>query len=40
MLDQDQMYDRREIAVNAINKFSYTVIGQEFSSLYDKIWQP
>lgn len=40
MLDQDQTYNRSEIAVNAINKFSYTVIGQEFSSLYDKILQP
>jgi glycosyltransferase involved in cell wall biosynthesis len=40
MLDQDQFYNKSEIAVNAINRFSYTVIGQQYSSLYDKILEP
>lgn len=39
MLDQHQLYNESVIAVNAKNKFSYKVIGEQFSSLYDKILQ-
>ncbi|MGL6266270.1 MAG: glycosyltransferase, partial [Chitinophagaceae bacterium] len=39
MLDQGLHYKKNEIASNAINKFSYGVIGQQFSRLYDKILQ-
>jgi glycosyltransferase involved in cell wall biosynthesis len=39
ILDQVQFYNQTEIAVNAKNKFSYPVIGQQFSKLYDKILQ-
>lgn len=39
IIDQDQFYNKIKIAENATNKFSYPVIGQQFSNLYDKILQ-
>ncbi len=39
ILDQEPLYNKSEIALNAKNKFGYPVIGQQFSDLYDKILQ-
>jgi glycosyltransferase involved in cell wall biosynthesis len=39
VLDEVTNYDRSKIAENANSQFSYRVIGQQFSSLYDKILQ-
>jgi glycosyltransferase involved in cell wall biosynthesis len=39
VLDQVHTYDCRKIAENASSKFSYPVIGQQFSTLYEEILQ-
>jgi glycosyltransferase involved in cell wall biosynthesis len=40
VIDTYQQYNHKQIANDAKNTFSYPVIGQQFSSLYDKILQP
>jgi glycosyltransferase involved in cell wall biosynthesis len=39
ILEQDHIYNKSDIAENAISKFSYPVIGQQFTNLYDEILQ-
>jgi glycosyltransferase involved in cell wall biosynthesis len=40
VMDHYQLYNRNQIAENAKNAFSYPVIGQQFSKLYDEILKP
>ena len=37
VMDHYHIYNRKKIAENAKNAFSYPVIGQQFSKLYDEI---
>lgn len=40
VMDHYHIYNRKQIAENAKNAFSYPVIGQQFSKLYDEILKP